>query len=88
MAACSEEFHYEDNFDPVLVIFCSDPYGENTSQAVHKIEIDKNDYHKCSLCVILCTATRYQEDWKKLFTRAGLKLSITQPHNAITFPLS
>ena len=60
MAACSEDFHCENNFDAVLVLFCSDHYGENTSQAVHKITIDENDCHKCSLCIILCTATVYQ----------------------------
>ena len=59
IAACSEDFCCEDNFDAVLVIFCSENYGENTSQAVHKIIIDENDYDKGSLCVLLCIATVY-----------------------------
>ena len=34
MAACSEDFHCKDNFDVILVIFCSNCYGTNSSEIV------------------------------------------------------
>ena len=37
MAACSEGFHYEDNFVATLVIFCSYRYGRKPSEAVNRI---------------------------------------------------
>ena len=40
-------------FENVLTIFCCFDYGENKSDAVEKIAIDENGYHKCSLCVIV-----------------------------------
>ena len=52
MAAFSEDFLSEDDFEPVLVIFCSYDYDTNASEAVEKIAADEKDYHKCSLCCI------------------------------------
>ena len=47
--SCSEEF-----LEAVLVTFCCCEYGDNTSEAVEKIPTDEKDYHKSSLCVIVC----------------------------------
>ena len=40
-------------FENVLTILDCYDYGENKSDAAEKIAIDENDYHKCSLCVIV-----------------------------------
>ena len=37
-----------------LANFCLYDYGANVSEAVQKIAIDQNDYHKFSSCVIAC----------------------------------
>ena len=37
-----------------LATFCCDDYGANASEAVEKIATDQKDYHKCSLCIIVC----------------------------------
>ena len=36
MAACSEDFHYRDEFDAVLVILCSYRYDANVFEEVQK----------------------------------------------------
>ena len=54
MAAFREDFLSEDEFEAVLATFCCYDYGANASEAVEKIATDQNDYHKCSLCVIVC----------------------------------
>ena len=41
MAACSEGFHYEDNFDATLVIFCSYRYDRKPSEVVNRIATDE-----------------------------------------------
>ena len=46
MAACSEDFLCEDDFDAVLAIFRSYPYGANASETF--------------LCVIVCRVIAYQ----------------------------
>ena len=62
MIACSEDFHCGDDFDAVLALFRSSGYGENISEVVGKITTDEEkDYHKCSLCVIVCIAIAYQK---------------------------
>ena len=40
MAASSENFFSEDNFDTVLVTFCCYDYGTKSSEAVEKIVTD------------------------------------------------
>ena len=35
-------------------------YVANASEAVQKIATSEKDYHKCSLCAIVCIATAYQ----------------------------
>ena len=50
----SDEFLSENNFKAVLTTFCCYDYGANASEAVDKITTDQKDYHKCSLCVIVC----------------------------------
>ena len=49
MAACSEDFLCEDDFNAALAIFRSYGYSVNASVAVEKIATDEKDYHKCSL---------------------------------------
>ena len=41
-----------------LATFCCYDYGANASEAVEKIATDQKDYHKCSLCVIVCCIKR------------------------------
>ena len=60
MAACCDNFHCGDDFDAVLVIFCSSFYGANDYEAVEKIITDAKDYQKFLLCDIVCIATAYQ----------------------------
>ena len=52
MAAFSEEFLIQNDFEAVLNTHCCYEYSGNASEAVEKIATDKKDYHKCSLCVI------------------------------------
>ena len=54
MAAFREDFFSGDYFEASLAIFCCYDYGANASEAVEKIATDENDYHKCSLCIIVC----------------------------------
>ena len=54
MAAFSEEFLSENDIEAVLVSSCCYDYGANASEEFEKIATDKKDYHKCSLCVIVC----------------------------------
>ena len=44
----------EKYFEALLDIFCCYNHGDNTSEAVQKIDTDQKAYHKCSLCVIIC----------------------------------
>ena len=46
MAACSEGFLREDDFDAVLAISRSYRYGANVSEAVGKISTGEKDYHE------------------------------------------
>ena len=57
MAAFSEDFLGEDDFEAVLAIFCSYEYSVNASEGVEKIAADEEDYHICSLCFIVCCIT-------------------------------
>ena len=59
MAAFSEEFLNKDGFEAdVATFYCygyeKSGYDTNVSQAVQNIFTDQKDYHKCSLCVIVC----------------------------------
>ena len=59
MAAFSEDFLSEDDFGAVLATFCcydyeKNDYGVKASEPVENIATDKKDYHKCSLCVLIC----------------------------------
>ena len=54
MSAFSEEFLSENDVADVLATFYSYDYGANASEAVEKIVTDHKNYHKCSLCVIVC----------------------------------
>ena len=47
IAACSEDFLGEDDFDAVLAIFDCYGYGATASEAVKKIATDEIEYHKC-----------------------------------------
>ena len=49
-----KEFLSEKWFEAVLATFCSYDYGVNASEEVKKIATDQKDYHKCSVCVIIC----------------------------------
>ena len=62
MAACSENFLCENDFDAVLAIFCSYCYGAKTSEEIEKAAIDERDYHICSLSVTVCIATTYRKE--------------------------
>ena len=50
----SEELLTENDFKAVLATFCCYDYGAYASEAVQKIATDQKDYHKCSLCVMVC----------------------------------
>ena len=56
MAACSEDFHYGNDFDADLAIFCSYRYDANATEGVKMIATDE----KFSLYVRICIATAYQ----------------------------
>ena len=49
-----EELLSENDFEAVLAHFCCYDYGVNASEAVRKIATDQEDFHKLSLCVIVC----------------------------------
>ena len=65
MAVFSEEFFSANDFEAVLVTFCYYEYGVNASEAIEKITTDQKDYHKCSLCVIICCIAKYINNSKK-----------------------
>ena len=46
-----EELLSENDFEAVSVTFCCYDNSGNISEAVQKIPIDQQDYHKCSSCV-------------------------------------
>ena len=54
MAVFSEEFLSESEFEAVLATFCCYDYGVKASEAVERIATNQQDYHKCSLYVIVC----------------------------------
>ena len=54
MAAFSEDFINEDNFEVALATFCCYDYGVNTYEAIEKIATDQSDYHESILGVIVC----------------------------------
>lgn len=43
-----------------LMLFFSYDYGANVFEAVEKITTYENNYHKCSLCVIVWIATAHE----------------------------
>ena len=49
-----EELLSENDFEAVLSTFSCYDHGTNASEAVQKIATDQKEYHKCSLCVIIC----------------------------------
>ena len=56
-----EELLSEKDFEAVLATSCCHDHDSNASEAVQKITTDQKDYHKHSLCVIVCwVATIYQ----------------------------
>ena len=57
MDTFSEDFLSEDDFEVILAIFSCYDYGVNASEAVEKIATDEKDYHKYSLCIIVCCIT-------------------------------
>ena len=66
MAAFSENFHNENDFeDDLSTFYCYDyeknGYSANGSEAVENIATDQKDYHKCSLCVIVCYIAAYRQ---------------------------
>ena len=61
MAAFSEDFLSEDDFETVSSMFCCYDYGANASEGVKKIATYQKDHHKTSLGVIVyCIAKAYQ----------------------------
>ena len=47
----------------MVIFWCYDyeknpDYGVNTSKAVKNIATDQKDYHKCTLCAIVCFKTK------------------------------
>ena len=54
MSDFSENVFSGDNTHAFLHLFSSNGYGANVSEAVGKIATDEKDYHKYSLCVIVC----------------------------------
>ena len=52
MAAFKKGFLSGDDFETVLVIFCSYDYGADASEAVEKIATVGKEFQKCSLCSI------------------------------------
>ena len=76
MAAFSEDFLSEDDFEAVLATFCCYDYEKNdysvkASEPVENIATDKKDYHKCPLCVIVCCIVKviFSISKKGWFTR-------------------
>ena len=49
-----EELLSENEFEAVFASFCCYDYDAKVSEAVQKIATDKNVYHKCSWCIIIC----------------------------------
>ena len=63
MAAFSGDFLSENDFEAVLATFCYHDYDANASEAIEKITTDQNEYHKCSLCVIVCCVVKACQGW-------------------------
>ena len=49
-----EELLNENDTEAVLAIFCCYDHGGKASETIQKITTDQKEYHKCSLCVIIC----------------------------------
>ena len=54
MTTFFEELLSENDIEAVLATFCCYDHGTKASEAVQKIATDQKEYHKCSLCVIIC----------------------------------
>ena len=50
---CKEKLSENDVYS-VLATFCCYEHGAKADEAVQKIAIDQKEYHKFSLCVIIC----------------------------------
>ena len=63
----SVEKRSENDLEAVLATFCCYDYGANASETVKMIAIDKKDYHKYYLCVMVCCIVsacwRYKPDF-------------------------
>ena len=66
MPAFSKKFLSQNEFEGVLAFFCCYDYGANASEAVEKIAADQKDYHKWSLCVIVCCIAKGSRTVKKV----------------------
>ena len=53
-----EKLLSENDFKAILTAFCCYGYGANATEAVQKIAADQKDYHKCSLCLMICCMTK------------------------------
>ena len=53
-----EKLLSENDFKAILTTFCCYGYGANATEAVQKIAADQKDYHKCSLCLMICCMTK------------------------------
>ena len=70
MAAFSEKFLSENNFEAVLATFCCYEYGVNVSETVANIVTGQKGYHKWSLCVIVfCIAKAYHQRIAEVATK-------------------
>ena len=54
MTVFSEKFLSESDFEAVLATFCCYDYGVDAFEAVERIAKDQKEYHKNSLCLIVC----------------------------------
>ena len=61
MAACCENFPYEDDFAAHLAIFRSYCYSTKASEAAENIATVEKDYRKYSFCIIVWIARAYQQ---------------------------
>ena len=49
-----DELLSENEFEGVSATFCCYDHGLKASEAVQKTDADQKEYHKCSLCAIIC----------------------------------
>ena len=68
MAAFSDVFLSEKEFEDVLASPCCYDHGVKVSEAAEKIAADQKYYHTCSLCVRVCCTTKNiintsKKDW-------------------------